>query len=411
MVRSALPMNHILQQGTVFDSCAVLTNWAATYQCTIALDARYGIKMIPTATSGSCHFSKTINTDMRDSDSIDFLVYIPDLTNVDSIVLYLSNATSGLTTNSFNTTIYNTANIQLAQGWNRLSIPKNRWGQIGATNWVTNMLMVRVLVNIKGTGSPVIYLREILKNKVCRKLAVVTSDDGFRGAANFLKTYFNSLNSNGGIHRFGMLISKEYAEQGDADTNSLYAATAELKAVYDAGYELCNHTTSQLDGVKDYTAQQRIDQIKANEDWMLSQGWIRGISHFAYPGSGISWDESSINWILANTRVKTSRTSLNNYASNPYPELMQLPQVSIPDTGNFYGMTKAQYQIDMAADCGATPFLSCHDIKDSGTHTLSITSTAFGVCMDYALRKGFLLVAPEEWYKMITNSRRTIRHN
>lgn len=409
MSRNELPLNHVLNSGTVFDNCSALTNWSATFASTISLDATYGIKMTATAATGSCHMSKTINTYLGDTESIDFLLYIPDLTNIASVVFYLSNATSGLASNSYSATFYNNPNIQLTLGWNRISIPRARFAQTGATNWNTNMQTVRILVNIQNNAAPIIYLKEIKRNKKCRKLAVITSDDGFAGAATFLPSYFNSLNSGGGRHSFGILVSKGYAEQGDANPgSSLYATTAQLQAVYDAGYELCNHTVNQIDNVKNYTTQQMIDEILGNEQWLLSKGWTRGSTHFAYPGPGLSWSRAAIDWILANTNIKSARTSLNIYASNPYPEVMQLPQVSIPDIGFFYGTTYAQYQIDMAADCGASIFLSCHDIRDTNVHGLSILTSAFGLCMDYVLKKGFELVAPEEWYNLQFNPRRLI---
>jgi peptidoglycan/xylan/chitin deacetylase (PgdA/CDA1 family) len=201
-----------------------------------------------------------------------------------------------------------------------------------------------------------------------------------------------------------MYIVSSYVGQASRVT------TAQLQEMYDAGWDIANHTTTHTD-LSTLTQAQVESELFTCQAFIINNGWSRYSSpkHVAYPFGGYSTASLTA---MSTQGMLTGRTTSNriqaNQIDNPYLLARQYHD---------YTFSAATYKgwVDTAIATGGCLHLNYHKIvaDATGAADTEVEQTQFRDIMNYILSKKEQIdvVTFSEWYKGITNSRNGIVTN
>lgn len=390
--RVALKQNYEILTGTLLEGFQTLADWTRQSAAgSIAEDTTnftYGDKSIRVtfASGTSVFYDKTISQVVDGgSASMMLKVYIPSLTNLESIALYIASISNF--SKFFSKTIQATT---LHEGFNYIAISPTEWSATGGELWTNTMVRLRIRVNATA-GTPAVSFCSIHTKQYNKPKILVTFDDSWDSQYTKGYSYMSTLGLKGTI----------YCIADKVDTAG-YMTTAQCSEIYAAGWDLGTHGNVNLTTLATQALQEV--EISSNEAFLTANGFTRSNKHYAYPNGGYNDNARAA---LAALGYKTARTIINAQQPDYLDEKYLLKRYAIYHTTT---VAAATGYIDAALAQGTAILLNFHIIVDADADTSTKVLTAtFNSIMDYIKSKkdqGVLdVVTISEWYNGLTNPR------
>lgn len=194
----------------------------------------------------------------------------------------------------------------------------------------------------------------------------------------------------------GKSIPVQYWSPGTMNENDL----TKLYNYY--RWDLSNHTTNHLtigSNTDEASLQKLRQEYESNQNWLLSNGWVRGAHHAAYP-FGV-YSDSLIN-VLIDIGIRSSRTTVNGLQTTPVNSYYKLLSI---DASN---LSYVKSKIDSTVTSGSTTILMIHGVSPV-KNDYTISTQDFQSIVDYAstyVQKSQLDVTTiSEWYNEIASQK------
>jgi peptidoglycan/xylan/chitin deacetylase (PgdA/CDA1 family) len=375
--------NYITVPGTLIESFETIGEWTrggaagSISEDTTHVDTGSKSLAITFASGTSVFYDKTISMVIGGgSNSTVLNVWIPSLTDLGSVALYISS-TSGFT-KYFSRTI---AVTSLHEGYNRLVIDPSEWTNSGSESWSNTMIRLRIRVNAT-TGTPSATFCSLYAGVAQRPKVLVTFDDSWESQYSKAYSYMNSIGLTGTIYAIGSKI-------GTAN----YMTAANLDTVYAAGWDIGNHGSVDLTSLGTQSEQ----ETEINNEASFITAYTRSNKHYAYPFGGYNDNARAA---LAKLGYATGRTIIDRPQANFLDERYLLTRYGVYNTTS---VATTKGYIDKAIAQGTAVLLNYHLIVDSTADVATKVLTAdFNEVMDYIKTKrdaGLIdCVTISEWY-------------
>lgn len=390
--RNGLTQNYQINAGTLLEGFQTIGDWTRTSAAgSIAEDTTnftYGDKSLRVtfASGTSVFYDKTINQVVNGGvSSVVLKVFIPSLTNLGSVALYIASVSNF--SKFFSATIQATS---LHEGFNYIAISPSEWSNTGSESWSNTMVRLRIRINAT-TGTPAVSFCELYTGRYSRPKILVTFDDGWDSSYTKGFAYMETKGIKG----------TSYIIRDKVDTAG-YATTAQLAEMNTAGWDLGTHGNTNLTTLGTQALQET--EISYNEAYLTNNGFTRANKHYAYPNGGYN---DNAREALASLGYKTARTIIDRTQHNYLDEKYLLKRYGILSTTS---VANAKSYIDSAIARGEAILLNYHIIVDADADTSTKVLTAnFNEVMDYIALKKFQqacdVVTISEWYNGLTNPR------
>lgn len=374
----------VYNDGILFEDFQTVGQWSRQSaggsiadETTFVRTGGHAVK-ITYASGTSVFYDKTINTTIAGGGKFTFWVYIPSLTDLGSIALYLSSTTNFA--KFFSKTIQGTA---IHEGWNCLSISPSEWSNTGVESWDNTFLRLRIRINAT-TGTPSVIFDSLYTNTHQRPKCLITFDDSTESSYTKGYGYMSTLGLKGTNYVIGSRI-------GTAN----YMTLANLVTINDNGWDLGNHGDVNLTTLPTQAEQET--EIAGEELYLTTNGFTRANKHYAYPNGGYDTNAFAA---LAALGYKTARTIIDRTQANVLDEKYLLTRYAIL---NSTSVASATGYIDTAIARGESIILNFHQIVDATADVSTKVLTAdFNAIMDYIKTKVDArlidVVTITEWY-------------
>jgi peptidoglycan/xylan/chitin deacetylase (PgdA/CDA1 family) len=211
------------------------------------------------------------------------------------------------------------------------------------------------------------------------KYIILTFDDGWSSQYEAYKQ-LKQYNFKGTLYIISSLVGKEDRLTLD-----------DLKALYNDGWDICNHTADHVDLTK-VSAKEAYDEIYACSEWLIDNGFIRnsGYKHFAYPEG--AYNNDVIN-ILKEQGFLTARTV------NPGSDTSNLLELG---RASLYGMDKESIR-DLILSNQKLIILSMHRIVPDDSveiSTIDLKQSYFDEVLSSIIDSKRKVITLTEWYEM-----------
>lgn len=385
--RSEARGNYEIKRGTLLESFQTIGDWTRGGAAgSIAEDTEHFTEgdrslALTFASGTSVFYDKTISAVVRgDFPSIFLKVYVPSLTDLTSIALYIASQSNF--SKYFSKTILATA---LHPGYNYIQIYPSEWTNTGSESWLNTMVRLRIRVNAT-TGTPSVSFCSLHTYQYNRPKVLVTFDDSWD--SQYLKAfaYMSTLGLKGTIYAIGSKL-------GTAN----YCTIAQLQEMYAAGWDIGNHGSVNLTTLGTQAEQET--EISSEEAYIAE--FTRSKKHYAYPNGG--YDDNARNALLA-LGYKTARTIVDRQQANYLDEKYLINRYGVY---NGTSVASAKGYIDRAIEQGSSVWLNYHQIVDADADVDTKVLTAdFNEIMDYIKAKvsarSIDCVTVSEWYNGLT---------
>lgn len=381
--RSEARGNYEIKQGTLLEDFQTIGDWTRGGAAgSIAEDTEHFTEgdrslALTFASGTSVFYDKTISTVVGGNLPAMLLkVYIPSLTNLGSIALYIASASNF--SKYFSKTIQATS---LHEGYNYIPISPSEWSATGGELWSNTMVRLRIRVNAT-TGTPSVSFCSIHTYQYNRPKVVVTFDDSWDSQYSKAFAYMSPIGLKGTIYAIGSKLGT---------TN--YCTIAQLREMYSAGWDICNHGSVNLTTLGTQAEQET--EISREEAYISE--FTRSNKHYAYPSGG--YNNNARNALLA-LGYKTARTIIDRQQANYLDEKYLITRYGVY---NGTSVNSAKGYIDRAIEQGSSVWLNYHLIVDSDADVSTKVLTAdFNEIMDYIKAKvsarSIDCVTVSEWY-------------
>lgn len=270
--------------GTSLASCLTLANWAAV-SGDISLEAppddRYGVAPCLKITSGAgANAIADLNLNSQLTGRFGVLIYMKpyesaagDINNTQNCLLYLSND-AGFA-NFF------TRTIQVRPGWNYIvvgrapyvttSVKEATWQSSGSPSWASPFAKIRVRVNSQASSSTEIWVRAIRDGDYHQPVVMFDFDDALGSVYTDAFPVLEGLGFKGVLN----VISSKVGVAG-------YMTQEQIEEVYQAGWDIGNHSKDHETNVQSNSYAYWVDQIQGCQAYLESNGWTRRDCHRHY---------------------------------------------------------------------------------------------------------------------------------
>lgn len=391
--RSTLTQNYTSNAGVVVDDCETLASWPKTSaggtvesDATNFIEGTKSLKLTP-AEASNVTSDKTISESFANYGTISLWMYVPSLTGLTSVAIYITSATNYST--YFIKTI---TGASLHEGWNYLSIAKSEFTASGAESWSNTMVRFRLRINASA-GTPSVSFDRIYKGEYKRPKVLFTFDDSWDSQYSEAYAYMNNLGMKGTI----------YAINTKVDTAG-YMTTAQLQTVYAAGWDIGLHGATNYAALADQTAVE--NDVQGCIDFLNARGLTRANRHIAYPNGGYN---DTVLAAMTNLGILTGRTIVDRNQANELDENLLITRQGVYNTT---GQAATLAFIDRAVSQGNSVWLNYHILVASDADvSTKVLNSDFEATVDYAksLQDKRLLdvVTVSEWYNGLANPRLT----
>lgn len=400
--------NYQIQAPVLFENFETVGDWTPggtagysfSVDSTIFQEGTGSIKL-QAASDPSSNFNvtKTISADFSRAGVISFDVYIPDLSTVSGVTVYLASQSnfSKFFSKGFNA---------LTLGWNRIRIPKTLWGNSGGEDWANTMIRLRVRVDSTASGGGIAYFDNLTYGSYHRPKVIVTCDDGFDSQYLELFAYAKSRGVKGTLYLNGANIDQ-----------SPKMSTAQITEMYNAGWDLSNHNYNHTVLTTLSTqAEMENQEIGLMKQWLIDRGFTRNNCHLhhCFPGGGYN---ATALLALQNQGYLTSRTIIAQAGvSVPTPPLRSsgsLPYLFVTrNLGIGVTLDSVKADIDYAVASGATLLIESHKFITTPTASTEWEIVNMQGMVDYIqkLVLGNVIDNPtvSEWYNGLTQPRKVL---
>lgn len=383
-------------QGTLFEDFETIGDWtitgsagyAGSIDSTIFKTGTGSLKLTATGVSSNCYATKTVNWDLSGSDPISFSVYIPDeSSNTQTITVYLSNDSTF--TNYFNRAASTSGNF--TKGWNTITWAKSGFTPHASSSWASPIIRVRVRVDSTSSGGQIAYFDSIYAGKKTRPKLVITFDDGWESQLTEAYSYMATKGLKGTCYI-------PFDNIGTAN----YMTEANLATLYNAGWDIGNHTYNHTNLTTLGTQAEMEEEISLNTAYLNSLGFTRSSLHFAYPNGAYN---DTVLLAVAAQNIKTARTVIGTAAFMTVQPPDDFYHLRIQNLGNTDALANIEAKIDRCIEEGDVLFLNGHKLVVTPTVTTEFGISDFQALMDYIKTKvdaGLIdVVTISEWYQGI----------
>lgn len=392
--------NYEIQEGTLLETFETIGDWTAggTAGGSIAVDSsiyKVGTGSLKvTSVNGNYYATKTINVDLSRAGIIQIDVYFEDISKATNAVLYLSSSAS--LTSYFFVTLND-----LHNGWNRYTIRKNLWSNTGSEDWANTMIRMRVRLDATDTTSA--YFDNLRYGVWNRPKVIFNADDGWATQYSELYAYTKT--------RYPEFKATYYVFASAIGTAG-YMTLAELTELYNAGWDISNHTYNHTNLTTLSTEEEmKSQEITPNENYLITNGFTRNDmhKHFAYPNGG---HNDTTRLATAALSMKTSRTVLSSGSWVGNSAGFSNDVLKIRNLGNTTTIAAIKADVDYAIASGTTLIINSHKFVTPATTTTEFPVADMQALVDYIMKYhygGVLDVMPMSlWYKGLTNARKPV---
>lgn len=392
MTRTVLPQYFYQSKGTVLDDFQDLSSWTA--RGTAIEDTTYfkegtkGIRVTNTVGSTG-RLSKNLPAScMVGKKTIGFWFYIHDHSKTAGIRLYLFS--SGTMNKYFEK---NTINSYFTQGWNFMILRESDF--INTTSAVWNEIdAIRLQFSAITGESTSVTWGGLYADPSFLPRVIISFDDASKTV--YTKAY--PIFKNAGV------AGVFYLNSAVANINdNLYVTTAQLQEMYADGWDIANHTKNHVN-LLEQTDTQIIDEVQGCSEWLDAQGFTRSAWHMSYPygntNTHIAELVESLGIITART-VRFERT----FVSAPNV-LFRLPiKLVLTNTTTVQAVESA---IDDIFIYGGTLHFFGHSVADSPSNESTVATDVLQALIDCCVRRKVPIITISEWYRQMTNPRKTV---
>lgn len=305
-----------------FSSLTGLTNAGSGATFLISTDYVHtgaaSLKVTAGAAAATCDFTLPNLTFGRQREPTFLLRYnSPSDASLSSVLLYLSTTAgfSAGTWTSATLTQYDGVRSQATykSGWNSTLVKRSSFA--GGTPAVLDnpsSVFTTCRVRIEANRGP-IYWDALYVDVVFRPVAMVMFDDGHASL------FTDDVAYGSGVNAFEYMQSLGLSGTMYLDTSLLdqagYVTTAQVQSLYDAGWDIGNHTHGSLtvEGASDAALDSALNQCDA---MLASHAWERGRKHFAYPTGAFTLDTDPAR--LRSRGFYTARSIQATLLNTPY---------------------------------------------------------------------------------------------
>lgn len=388
--RNSLKTNYEILAGTLLEGFQTIGDWTrGGASGSIAEDTdhyTYGTKSlaITFASGTSVFYDKTINQVVDGgSASMMLKVYIPSLTNLTSIAVYISSVTNFA--KYFSKTILGST---LHEGYNYIPISGWTNGGTGDESWANTMVRLRIRINAT-EGTPSCSFCSLHTRQYNKPKILITFDDSTESSYTKGYAYMNTLGLKGTSYAIGSKL-------GTAN----YCTLANLQTMYAAGWDIGNHGSVNLTTLETQALQEA--EISGEEAYISE--FTRSKKHYAYPMG--RYDDNA-KAALATLGYLTARTIKDRPQANYLDEKYLLTRHGVYNTTT---LAAAKAFVDLALAQGTAVLLNFHQIVDAdATEDTQVLTADFNALMDYILarknEKTLDVVTISEWYDGLEGSR------
>lgn len=308
-------------------------------------------------------------------------VYIPDYTRVSSIIPKVSFGDTSYANGKYQTYNISVDLDKQFNGWHFVAFDLaeygGTWGAVDAATTTINA--VKLTINQASAVPASINIGKWIVGWNTKARIMITADDGYASWFRRAVPILDSLN----LRSTASIIAAQI------DSGATWATSAELGASYDNGHDLCAHGAASLGSLGTYGA--IYAAVKANMDFLASNGWTRALKYYVYP-NGVyqlsAGDQTIINALKA-LGVVMARGTVNPRHMKT-PEGLSDGRWNQPILGVGGAVTTATITgyIDNLISYGGLGCLMYHDIANSGASSGTLTSIAdFYTVMRYIADK------------------------
>lgn len=394
-------MSYVISQGIVTETFDNPADWALTTADAVAdtVNVKEGsssLRLTPNVPGTQGFGTKTISLDLSKAGRQYIWLYIPtssDLAGISAIQFLLSND-AGFT-NYFSRSINGTS---FHEGWNKLLLSRNQWTDNGSPSWASSFVRIRVRITPITAATPTVCFDSLVSQSWERPKCVITFDDGWLSQYTDAYPYMSQLGFKGTVY-----VIKKYIDQ-----NALYFTSAQIQEMFNAGWDIANHTENHVNMTTLGTYAEVESEIKNCRDWIIANGWNRKDSayHVAYPNGGYN---DNVLQACANLSMLTGRTIIDRTQAH----VMDEKYLILRQQQNYQNVA-ATYKnyIDRALAEGGCVILNYHRIMADGvsSDTTMVDKSQFIGMMDYlASKRGQIdVVTLTDWYRGLSSSRRVL---
>lgn len=386
MPRNSLPQNYLIDKGSVLENFNTPASFIAQTNCTLSadtsnyLEGSQGLLAAAITTGTAYQVDKLLSWDLSASDNFTFCFYVFDKSQFSSMTIYLLSSSGW-----FN---YDIPATYIIDGWNYFQLNKNQFNNYNSADSFTKLRnRIRFTVTpVSGYTCPITF-GGIYTNRKSIPKVVLTFDDGY---ATVLSNAYPYLNARG-IKATCYVISDTVQDAGATS----YMRKSNLDTLYNAGWDISNHTKNHYD-LSTFTHADQLTQLQTCMNYLQSCGYTRSYMHVAYPVGKYNSDTISI---CNNLGIKTARTTANKFQTIPCENLLK---IGIAGSGTT--MIKTCSYIYEALKNGQTVFIMLHNIGSSGTNLTSIADFQYLIDFLYQLNVKFMTIS--EWYKGLISVRK-----
>ncbi|MFC9540799.1 polysaccharide deacetylase family protein [Lysinibacillus sp. NPDC056959] len=285
--------------------------------------------------------------------------YVEDVNKLSNIELRFSSVDNMASYLSWKTTKW-----KVISGWNEVMIPLSKLNVVGNEN--LNNTITTLQISVTGDHTFVVF-DGIYINRKSKGNVLLHFDDGF------ISQYTNA---------FPLMLARGFVGSVGVISGSVgttgYMNLAQLKELYNYGWDLFNHTVTHQD-----LSTLSINHIQAELDvcreWLISNGFSRTADFVAYPYGGYNNDVLEV---MKN--YKLGRSIREEYEILPPIQPHLLKTVILYNNVEEITFRNA---IDYVIETGATVIFLHHKVEDVNTDEMNYPTEKFKNMLDYLYSK------------------------
>lgn len=340
------------------------------------------------------------------SGRMSFLIYVKpwgpgagSTQNTKSMTLYVSNDAGYAN--------YYSQSFIVRSGWNLITMSRqsgvatsnedNAWTATGSPSWSSAMVRIRIRIELQTGSTTEVYVCNIRDGGYSKPQFIIGFDDQLASA---YSTAF-PLMEEYGIKGTMYVISSLVGSGG-------YCTQAQLQEMYDAGWDMGNHTKSHGTGLYAASFATCQTEISDCERYLVSQRWTRRNCHlhFASPFGESTYREADAYREAISKLCLTGRTTQERSMGDCIDDRVLLSAL-IPD-GSTETLQNQLDRITATIGSGGTLFFLFHDIVTSPTTSLHWSTANFEALLAHLrkVRDANIGDAPTltEWYAKVRHA-------
>lgn len=348
----------------------------------------------PGQASGNVRIDQSGTWSWNNHAYIAVLLYVADKANLTNITVYVSSQAS-VTTKFFS---FQQAAAGLINGWNILYKHRQALTVNGGEVFTDPIRNVMVRCDSNGSGDVTVNWDSVWFLGQHRPKHLWWFDDGFDGVYTIAYPYMLARGLKGNLAICRDLI-------GGAN----YMTLAQVQEIYASGWSVVNHTTNHTNLTTVSTAQELIDIITPNAEWLRSTVGVTDGGHwFVPPQGGMNALADSVVADLGYTNVRLAASTENTLYTSMFGSVQNPLKTGIPARATDVGLPVATWrsELNLNASYGATYHSYNHRPVSSGAVGTQVNEADLQLVADDCYRSpAFDTMTCLEWERQLTGRR------